>query len=822
MLSFFQKKWREAQNWLKGTAFKSFPSLSREKDLAHPICQMICIDDDKSFCIFMQQLAHSIGIQMDVAHAIQEGKELIEANPEYKSFIIDGHLPDGSGFELVAWIREKKGIALPIVFISRIYQDATSFRLLRESLKVNFVLEKPIRPAEVQQLFAQLCHSMSLQPAMQEPFSDELLLDLKISYQKTISDKVERLEKMILDVQKKSSIENFQILKGEVHKIAGSAGSYGFLAVSDLCKNLELELAKQIDLTKQNQFNAAWLASLDDFFTQIKLHFQMKIPEFEFQSSLRTGFLPTIYVVDEDEEFLKDFTQSIRELDFEILTEKNPDQAIQKMLAADFYPEILFFNAHYHSSSLMGYDLIQAFYQNNDELTNVIALMVEEQDLGSQVEALQKGMPLVVAKPFLPSLFLPLLESTPFRALPLPFKVFIIDDDLDICQYVLKTLKFTGLEVRALQDISDLENTIKKESPDLILLDINLTDQDGVGILHRLRHDWGYQDLLVGMLALTQQESHLLQQCYEANINDLLFKPLERGVLQRKVSLLLKKKAEEKLSAKQDEKMKWASVQTFKRYLNELEQHLQPFYLKMLVIFEVGGLSTANSKIKKKVVEMISQSFEDLLKKYEIATHLGHERFALIFQGYDPHFVQLLMRHFLQSVQTYLQSHLLVEPFPIYEALVLLSQGTSDVHILHRSGELLELAKKMAKESISMITDPSFVALKEVFIFHDETQPLDFLETLFKEQGFKVRMSVNCEELPQASQALPLFILAGSFAEAKGVHLLKKLISQNQIQISILHLPFLPDQDYIHRLLRGVDYFQSPFSLVILLAQKPS
>lgn len=600
MLSFFQKKWKEVQKWLKEASFKSIPSLNQKENLEHPICHMLCIDDDKSFCVFISQLAYSFDIQMDFAHSIQQAKELIEVNPDYQSFIIDGHLPDGSGFELVAWIREKKDIGLPIVFISRIYQDATSFRLLRESLKVNFVLEKPIRPAEVQQLFVQLCHLMSLQPSKPDPFSDELLLSLKMSYQKTIPDKIERLEKMILDVQKNDNLENLNILKGEVHKIAGSAGSYGFLAVSELCKNLESDLATQIELTKRNQFNKAWLNILDDFFTQIKLHFQMNIPEFEFQSSLKTVFLPTIYVVDENEKFLKDFIQSIQDLDFETLTEKNPEKAVQTILTLDFYPEILFFNTHYQASSLTGYDLIQAFYQNNDELTNVIALMVEGDSLKNQVEALQKGIQMVIAKPFLPSLFLPLLENIPFRALPVPFKIFVIDDDLDIYHYVLKTLKFKGIEIKSLQDISDLENTIKKESPDLILLDINLADQSSTSILHRLRHEWGYQNLIIGMLALTQQETHLLQQCYEANINDLLFKPLERGVLQRKISLLLKKKAEEKLLTNQDEKMKWVSSQTFHHYLNELEYHAQSFHPIMLVVFEIQGLLTLDSKIKKK------------------------------------------------------------------------------------------------------------------------------------------------------------------------------------------------------------------------------
>lgn len=276
MLSFFPKKWRQTQNWLKARVLQARHSLFNRKILKNPICTILCVDDDRSFCLFMQKLAHSRGIQLDAVYSIQEAKKAIERNPTYQAFIIDGHLPDGAGFGLVAWIRVDKQLTVPIGFLSRIYRDAKSFRILKEHLHVNYVLDKPLLPSEVHQLFVQICHEVSSSQAVgQEPFSDALLADLKMDYQKTIADKIERLEQMILHAQKNPSLENLQLLKREVHKIAGSAGSYGYMAVSDLCKNLEFDLNKQIDLVKRGQFNPQWLSLLDDFFTQIKLNFQI-------------------------------------------------------------------------------------------------------------------------------------------------------------------------------------------------------------------------------------------------------------------------------------------------------------------------------------------------------------------------------------------------------------------------------------------------------------------------------------------------------------------------------------------------------------------
>jgi DNA-binding response OmpR family regulator len=818
MSSFFAKKWKQVQDWIKATNLKA--PFIRKKALEKPSCTILCVDDDRSFCLFMQQLAYSLGIQLDMVNSLQEAKEAIKGDSSYQAFIIDGHLPDGSGFELVAWIRKKKESSLPIAFISRIYQDAASFRILKESLKVNYVLEKPIHPSEVHQLLQQICHLTSQQPVSQEPFSDELLTNLKLSYQKTIADKIERLEKMILDAQRNPSLENLHILKGEVHKIAGSAGSYGYMAVSELCKNLELDLNKQIELAKQGQFDYQWLASLDHFFTQIKLHFQIRIAEPVSQSPFETRILPAIYVVDEDQAFLTHLTQLARDLDFEILTESRPHHAIQTLLAVDFYPQILLLQAHYPIFSLTGYELIKAFYQENDELTSVIALMVETGSLEQQVEVFQRGMPLIIAKPFLPSLVLPLLDQIPFRPLPFRFKVLVIDDDLDICQYILRTLKYPGLEIKTLQDVFDLEGVLKSEQPDLVLLDINLTDESGIGILHRIRHEWGYKKILVGMLTLNHQNNDLLQQCYEANIDEILFKPLEGAILQRKIALLFKKKTEEILSAKRDIKKGLESLQTFKRYLNELHQPFQATSLKMLVLFELEGLTSLDAKEKKTILESVSQAFEDLLRKYEIAAHLGQERFALVFQDYDPHFVQFFMHHFLLRMHSHLQKHFIpTTPFSIYETLVILSKEENVSDMLQCADEFLFLTKQQPQQPVRLATDPSFIALKEVHIFHDDQQSLDALQSLFQEQGFNITSHLTFEELPPFSISLPLFILTDSFAEVKGLHLLKKLFFQTQMQIPILYLPYLPEQNYLERFLREIDYFASPFGLVILFTR---
>lgn len=273
MSSFFAKKWERIQAWLASVSEPYYQA--RSSQAFHPYL-ILCVDDDPDFCHYIQGLAQSVGLHVDVAYTFAQAKQKIEQNPPYHALIIDGHLPDGSGFELVAWIRKKKALNTPIGFLSRIYQDAGSFRILKESLKVDYVLEKPLQSEEINQLLVQLCRLMSQATTTNEVFPEEILSDLKESYQKSIFDKLERLEKLILTVQKHPTKAHLRNLKIEVHKIAGSAGSYGYFAVSRLCKDLETQLIKQIDLAAYEQVDSHWLLQLDNFFTRIKVHFQIE------------------------------------------------------------------------------------------------------------------------------------------------------------------------------------------------------------------------------------------------------------------------------------------------------------------------------------------------------------------------------------------------------------------------------------------------------------------------------------------------------------------------------------------------------------------
>lgn len=65
--------------------------------------------------------------------------------------------------------------------------------------------------------------------------------------------------------------------------------------------------------------------------------------------------------------------------------------------------------------------------------------------------------------------------------------IFCVEDDREILGLELYTLKAAGFEARGFADTSEFWAAVRKETPQLILLDIMLPAEDGISILKKLR-----------------------------------------------------------------------------------------------------------------------------------------------------------------------------------------------------------------------------------------------------------------------------------------------------------------------------------------------
>jgi DNA-binding response OmpR family regulator len=87
-------------------------------------------------------------------------------------------------------------------------------------------------------------------------------------------------------------------------------------------------------------------------------------------------------------------------------------------------------------------------------------------------------------------------------------KILIIDDDIDLVEALRMTLENAGFEVIDAQDGKKGVEKVRKENPDLVILDVMMGSQDeGFFVAYELKNSSDFADLPIIMLTAVGQET---------------------------------------------------------------------------------------------------------------------------------------------------------------------------------------------------------------------------------------------------------------------------------------------------------------------------
>lgn len=115
-------------------------------------------------------------------------------------------------------------------------------------------------------------------------------------------------------------------------------------------------------------------------------------------------------------------------------------------------------------------------------------------------------------------------------------KIMIADDDPGIVDAIEMLLEFEGYNVITTVDGSTVLN-MKGELPDLLLLDIWMSGEDGRDICKKLKQESLTKDLPVIMISASRD---IKDSAMDAGADDFLAKPFEMSDLLKKIEDLTK------------------------------------------------------------------------------------------------------------------------------------------------------------------------------------------------------------------------------------------------------------------------------------------
>ena len=175
-------------------------------------------------------------------------------------------------------------------------------------------------------------------------------------------------------------------------------------------------------------------------------------------------------------------------------------------------------------------------------------------------------------------------------------RILVVDDEADISTILSVTLRRAGFEVETAGDGLEAIDQIRRQPPDLVILDVMMPRADGLETLKRIREHAPTAQLPVIMLTAKAQLADKIQG-FDRGADDYVAKPFEPSEMLARVQSLLKRTALARLTGPLMGVLgDWFNREGVAQLTRDLEaardiqQRLQPPVPSALAGLEVGAL----------------------------------------------------------------------------------------------------------------------------------------------------------------------------------------------------------------------------------------
>jgi CheY-like chemotaxis protein len=225
-----------------------------------------------------------------------------------------------------------------------------------------------------------------------------------------------------------------------------------------------------------------------------------------------------ILVVDGEKDIARMIQRQLQRVGYQVVLAHTGDKALNLTLKER--PSLITMDIHVHGKN--GYEVIQTLKE--DSLTKGIPIVVVS--VGVDEEKISKlDVDATLDKPIDEDVFLRTVERVLWRGK----RILVYVSDAETRQLIEDVLPRMGYYLVLAQDGVDLLVEARREQPDLILMDLQLSDMDGYEVLRRLNRRPETVDIPV--IAMTDNPAETVSKVLAVGGNDLVLKPLDLDAL---------------------------------------------------------------------------------------------------------------------------------------------------------------------------------------------------------------------------------------------------------------------------------------------------
>jgi two-component system alkaline phosphatase synthesis response regulator PhoP len=130
-----------------------------------------------------------------------------------------------------------------------------------------------------------------------------------------------------------------------------------------------------------------------------------------------------------------------------------------------------------------------------------------------------------------------------------PYKILVVDDEIDILEFIQYNLRKEGYEVHLAHNGQEAIDVSKKVKPDLILLDVMMPVMDGIEACKQIKSNSDLEKIFIVFLTARAEEYSEIAG-FNAGADDYISKPIKPRVLLSRISAILRRKGKEIVESK--------------------------------------------------------------------------------------------------------------------------------------------------------------------------------------------------------------------------------------------------------------------------------
>jgi diguanylate cyclase (GGDEF)-like protein len=369
---------------------------------------------------------------------------------------------------------------------------------------------------------------------MSEPSIKEKLQKLKETYAAQLPVKIDLLEKQWVELSEDpENPERLKSLLREMHTLAGSSASFGFKGVSIALRDLEAGLKG----VAEKGLTSGDLAALPAF----EILGRMKaacaaagkgsdVPQDTSVVYVDSdpgeemgGVRNKIFLVEDDPDVRESLALQISHFGYEVKSFADLGPLKEEMKRSE--PSVIIMDMVFPEGDLAGAKTVAAIQEGRETKIPVIFISVRN-DFTARLQAVRAGGDAYMVKPVNIGPLMDKLDALTRKEVVEPYRILIIDDDVDLSSYYSLILQEGGITTYIVNDPRTALASIIKFNPDLILMDMYMPQCSGVELAKVIRSMDTYVSIPIVFLSA---ETSLSKQLTAMSMggDDFLTKPIQ-------------------------------------------------------------------------------------------------------------------------------------------------------------------------------------------------------------------------------------------------------------------------------------------------------